>query len=138
MKRPASLGQHCRTGKSQQREIVALDDFLAGAGGDSLGKELAHLRQHGEHLYFVEKALRRLYVHEGADAVGDFVEGINLQRQIHAAGGAELVDQDLRAGMAFDVLEQEGGAACARRLPGWPARHGRDARPHMAFCLRGR
>ena len=99
------LGPALQDGKIQQRKIVALDDFLAGAGGDGLGEELAHLRQHGEHFYFVEETLRRLHVHEGADAVGDLVEGINLKREIHAAGGAELVDQDLGAGMAFDVLE---------------------------------
>ena len=99
------LGPALQDGKIEQREIVALDDFLAGAGGDGLGKELPHFRQHGEHFYFVEKTLRRLHIHESADAVGDLVEGIDLKRQIHAAGGAELVDQDLRSGMAFDVLE---------------------------------
>ena len=94
-------------GKSSEREVVALDHFFAGAGGDRLGKELAHLGEHGQHFDFVEKALRRLHVHEGADAVGDFVERVDVERQIHAARGAELVDEELRAGVAFDVLKQQ-------------------------------
>ena len=51
------------------------------------------------------------YVHELADAVGDFVEFFYFEREIHAAGGAELIDEDLGAGMAFDVLEQQSGTA---------------------------
>ena len=95
------LGPALQDGKIEQREIVALDDFLAGAGGDGLGKELAHLRQHGKHFHFVEKTLRGLHVHEGADAVGNLIEGVDLERKVHAAGGAELVDQNLRTGMAL-------------------------------------
>ena len=53
--------------------------------------------------------MRGLYVHELADAVGDFVECVDFEGEIHAAGGAELIDQDLRAGMAFDVLEEQRG-----------------------------
>ncbi len=75
------------------------------------GKELAHLGEHGQHLDFVEEALRRLHVHELADAVGDFVECVDFESEIHAAGGAELVDQNLRAGMALDVLEEQRRAA---------------------------
>ena len=51
------------------------------------------------------------YVDELADAVGDFVELIDLEREIHAAGRTELVDQDLCAGMAFDVLEEQSWAS---------------------------
>ena len=94
-------------GKIEQREIVALDDFFAGAGGNRLRKELSHLGQHGQHLHFVEEALRRFHVHEAANALGDFVERIHFERQPHAARGAELVDQQLRAGIAFDVFEQQ-------------------------------
>jgi hypothetical protein len=39
-----------------------------------------------------------------------------------------LVDQKLGAGVAFDVLEQEGGAAC---LPYISGPHGRDARAYI-------
>ena len=59
-----------------------------------------------------------------ADAVGDLIEGINLKSKIHATGRTELVDQDLRAGVAFDVLEQESGAAGLVPIRGPP---GRDA-----------
>ena len=84
MKRPASCGQHCRMGKSREREVVALNHFLARAGGNGLGKKLSHLGQHGEHFYFVEDALRGLHVHEDADAVGDFVQGVHAQGKFHA------------------------------------------------------
>ena len=95
MKRPPSSGQHCSTGKVEQREIVVLDDLLARAAGDLLGEEFAHLGQHGQHLDFVEQALRGLDVHELRNAVGDFVERIDVERQLHAALGAELVDEQL-------------------------------------------
>ncbi len=72
-------------GKIEQRKVVALDDFLAGAGGNFLGKELAHLGQHGQHLDFVENALRRLDVHEVLDTFSDFVERIHVERHAHAA-----------------------------------------------------
>ncbi len=48
---------------------------------------------------------------KAADAVGDLVEVVDLERKIHAARRAELVDQDLRSGMTLDVLEEQGGAA---------------------------
>src|SRR5208337_5107791 len=81
----------------QQREIIALDHLFARTSSDSLGKELAHLGQHRKHLYFVEKALRRLYVHEGADALRHFVKRVDFEGQSHATGGTELVDKKLRA-----------------------------------------
>ena len=39
------------------------------------------------------------------------IERIDFERQIHAARGAELVDQNLRSGMSFDVFEEQRGAA---------------------------
>ena len=94
-------------GKIQQREIVALDHFLARTGGDFLGEKLAHLGQHGQHLDFVEQPLRRLHVHEVLDPVGDLVERIHVQGQPHAAFGAELINQQLGSRIAFHVLEKQ-------------------------------
>ena len=105
------FGPALQDGEIQQREVVPLDDFLARAGRHRLGKKLAHFGQHGKHLYFVEKTLRRFHVHESADAVGHLVERVNFKRQIHAASRAELVDQNLRSGMALDVLEKQRRAA---------------------------
>ena len=80
-----------------------------------LRKELTHFGEHGQHFDFVEEALRRLHVHELANAVGDFVEFVDFKSEIHAAGGAELIDQNLRAGVALDVLEKQRRAAgCGR------------------------
>ena len=112
-------------GKIEEREIVAFDDFFAGAGGNCPGKELAHLGQHGQHLYFVEKALRRLDVHEGANAVGDFVEGVDFESAAHAAGRAELIDEKLLAGIAFEVFKQQRLAAYISALVASFSRRGR-------------
>ena len=107
-------------GEIEQREVVALDDFLAWPAGDPLGKELPHLGQHGQHFDLVQKALRRLHVHEVLDALGDFIQRIHLERQPHAALGTELVNQQLGAGIAFDVLEEQrwtAGTVFAARPP---------------------
>ncbi len=49
-----------------------------------------------------------------ADAIGNFVKRIHLKSKLHAALGAELIDQELGPGMAFDVLkEQRWTAGCA-------------------------
>ena len=93
----AILRPALQDGKIQQREILFLDDFFAWAGGDDLGEELAHIGQHGQHLQLFQKAFRRLHVEQLADAVGDFVQTIHAQRHLHAALGAELVDQHRNA-----------------------------------------
>ena len=72
-------------GKIEQRKIIALDHFFTRAGCDGLGKKLAHLREQRQHFHFVQKALRRFHVHEGAYAIGDFVEAIYFEREPHAA-----------------------------------------------------
>ena len=115
MKRPASFGQHCRIGKLVERKIVAANDFFARSRGNRFRKELPHFGEHGQHFDFVEETLRGLYVHELANAVGNFVEFVDFKSEIHAAGGAELIDQDLRAGVVLDVLEKQRRAAgCGR------------------------
>src|ERR1017187_1065346 len=98
-------------GEIEQREIVALDNFFTWAGGNGLGKKLAHLGKHRQHLHFVEEALRRLHIHEAADALGDFVKRIDFERKPHTASGAKLVDEKVRAGVALKVLEQKSFAA---------------------------
>ena len=116
---PAIERPTLQDGKIEQREVVALDHFLTRAGGNLLGEKLAHFGQHGQHLDFVEDALRRLDVHEVLDPVGDLVKRVHIKRHPHATLGAELVDQDLRARMAFDVFEKQRRAA-------WPVRAARS------------
>jgi hypothetical protein len=48
---------------------------------------------------------------EDSDAVGDGVERVGVERQVHAAERAVLVHEDPSAGIAGDVLEEEGRAA---------------------------
>jgi hypothetical protein len=93
--------------------FAAMDDLFAGGVfcRDDFGKEAAYLGEHGEHLYFVHEAGGCLGFEEGADAVGDGVEGVGLEGETHAAFAAELVHQDACAGVAFDVFEEEGGAS---------------------------
>jgi hypothetical protein len=95
----------------EDREVVALDDFFAGAGGNGLGEKFSGFGEEREHFEFVEKALRRFEVHENADAVGKFVERIHAEGQLHASFGAELVDENLGAGMVFYVLKKKSGSS---------------------------
>ena len=95
----------------EEGEIITFDDFFARAGGNGFGKEFAHLGEHGEHFDFVEKALGRFDIHEGADAIGDLIEIIDIEREAHTEGGSELVDQELGAGITFQVFEEESFAA---------------------------
>ena len=111
MKRPASLGQHCRTGKSSNEKLSRLIDFFARPGRHRAREKLAGFRQQRKHLQLVEKSLRRLHIHEHADASGDLVERIDAESKLHARFGAELIDQNLRTGMALEVLEEQSRAA---------------------------
>ena len=114
--KPARVfGPALQDGEIEQREVLPLDHFLAWARGHALGEKLPHFRQHGKHLYFVQKTLRRFHVHECPNAVGHLVEGVNSQGQIHAASGAELIDQDLRSGMALDVFKKQSRPAGLHR-----------------------
>ena len=53
----------------------------------------------------------RLDVHQGRDALGNLVEMLDAKRHGHAPLAAELVDEDLVAGMAVDVFKEQRGAA---------------------------
>ena len=101
------LGPALQNREIEQREIVALDDFFTGTGGHRAREKLAGFGQQGKHLELVEEALRRFHIHEHADAPRDFVEGIDAQRQLHAGIGAELIDQDLRSGVALQILKEK-------------------------------
>ena len=50
--------------------------------------ELGQLRQH---LHFFEKSLRRLHVEKRVNALGDLIERVHFQRQIHAPLGAHQI-----------------------------------------------
>ena len=93
--------------------FAAVDDLLAGGvfGGDDFGEEAADLGERGQELQLVHEAGWGLGLEQGADAVGDGVERVGFERELHAALAAELVHQDLRAGVAFDVFEEQGGTS---------------------------
>ncbi len=84
--------------------------FFARAGRNGLREKFPHLRQHRQHFHFVEKALRRLHIHELPDAVGNFIQRIHLQRHPHPALGAELIDQH-RNVVPFGIFKQQGRTA---------------------------
>ena len=119
MNGPPSWGQVVRTGSLLQVESLAsvfdraVDDLLAGGvlGGDDLGEEVADLGEFGQQLELVEQAGGGFGLDQGADAVGDGVERVGFEGQLHAALGAELVHQDFGAGVAGDVLKEQGRAA---------------------------
>ena len=49
----------------------------------------------------------------GPDAVGDAVEGVDVEGELHAGLGAELVHEGAGTGVAGDVLKQQRGATGA-------------------------
>src|SRR5262249_52960985 len=68
------FGPALEDGKPVEREVVFSDDFLTGAARHRLGEELSHFSEHRQHFDFIEKALRRLHVHESTNALRNFVE----------------------------------------------------------------
>ena len=105
-------------GELIEREGIAENDFFAGRvfGGNGFGEDIADGRQLREHFEFFEEAFGGFDFEKRADAAGDFIEGalvgVEAEGELHAALGAELIDEDARAGKAFDVFEEEGGTAC--------------------------
>ena len=85
-----------------------MDDLLASGFAlvDDFGEEAADLGEGGEEFEFVEEAGGCGGVEEGADAAGYVVEGGDIEGELHAGLGAELVHEDSCAGVADDVLEQ--------------------------------
>jgi len=100
-------------GKVVEVEVVAADDFLAGGvfGADGFGEGAGEFAELREHFELVEEAFGGFEVEEAGDAAGNFVERIYAEGHGHAALAAELVDEDLVAGMAFYVFEEERGTA---------------------------
>ena len=101
------FGPALQDGEVEQGKAVAFDDFFAGARRNRPGEELAGLSEQRQHLQLIEEALRRLYIHEHANAGADLVVGVDADCQLHSRFRSELVDQELRAGMTFEILEKQ-------------------------------
>ncbi len=86
-----------------------------------LGKALESAPSCGQHFELVEEAFGGFEVDQAGDALGDVVELFDAEGQGHAPLAAELVDEDLMAGMAFYVFEEQGRAA-GREFPAGVAR----------------
>src|SRR5439155_2537345 len=130
------FGPALEDGKPIERKVVFADDFFARAGAHCFRKKLSHFCENGEHLYFVEKTLRGFDVHVVTDTVGNLIQRVDFECQIHAAGGAKLIDQNLMTGMAFDVLEEQSRAASVPTL--CRRREGRGIRKLASFARPGR
>ncbi len=76
-----------------------------------LGKALESSPSCGSILSLSMRPSGALRLSRAGDAVGDGIEIINAESQGHAPLAAELVDEDLVAGMALDVFEEKRGAA---------------------------
>ena len=96
-----------KDGEVEERKVIALNDFLAGARRHRAREKLSCLGQQREHFQLVEESLGRLHIHEHADAGRDLIVGFHAHRHFHACIRAELVDEQLRAGVSFDILEQK-------------------------------
>src|SRR5204862_996336 len=93
-------------GKIKKRKVAFLNYLFARTSGDGFRKELAEVGQHRKHSDFVEQPLGRFHVHELLDTLRNPVERIHPKSQLHAALRAELVDEQLRSRMSFEVLEE--------------------------------
>src|SRR5512147_2217831 len=60
----------------QRYPAAAMNHLFAWAAIHVLRKEFAQVGQHGQHLDLVEQPLRRLHVHEYAEAICDLVERV--------------------------------------------------------------
>ena len=86
--------------------LIPLDHLLTGRTPTLLpGRELADLRQPGQHRQLAEQSLGHLEVQHFRDSLADLVEVGDPECQVHPAERAEQVDGDrLRA--APPVVEQ--------------------------------
>ena len=92
--------------------LISLDHLLTGRTTALLpGRELADLRQPGQHRQLAEQSLGHLEIQHFRNALADLVEVGDPERQVHPADRAEQVDGDrLRAAPAVveqDMLEEE-------------------------------
>ena len=85
------------------------DDFFAVAVFDALREKRAEFGELRQHFDFVEEALRRFHGKEAADAVGDFFEAIDFEREFHASDAAESVYEQ-REFRAFGLFEEQSRA----------------------------
>ena len=95
--------------KGIEVDVLFDDDLFAAGlfGADGLGEcagERAQLRQH---LELVEQAFGSLDVPQAFDALGNFIEPLDAERQRHPSLAAELVDEDLVAGVTFYVFKEQ-------------------------------
>ena len=106
----AVIGPAGEHGVIVQGEVVVFDDFLAGAAGDDFREEGTHFGELGEHFELAEEAFGHAHFEVFGDAFGDVIDGIDLERDFHAAHAGEGVDEDGDAGAA-GFFEKQGGAA---------------------------
>src|SRR5260370_17200372 len=78
-------------GEVQKRKVLLLDYLLTRSGWDSLGKELAHVSEHGQHLKLFQEAFGRLHVQQLPDALGDLVQAVAAQRHPHTPSTAHPI-----------------------------------------------
>ena len=109
-KAAAVFGPTLEHGEIEQRKTAGADHFLAGAFGDRLGEECAHLDQLGQHFELAHHPLRHAHFEELDDARGHLLHRGHFQRDLHFAHGGERIDQH-RRGVAFGLFEQQRGAA---------------------------
>ena len=113
MNRPASSGQHCRTGSSlRSTSRPSLTTCWQAPVRTMRGGQLGELRELRHQLQFFDPAFGNLRLDQPGDPVGDFFERLHAQRPAHAFVAAQQVDDD-RHRAALDVLEEEGRPAVA-------------------------
>ena len=99
-------------GKVEQGKIISLDHLFARTSRYGTREKLSRFGQQRQHFQLVEKSLRRLHIHEHADAGRNLIERIHAHRELHARVGSELIDEKLSAWVTFQILKEKRRAPC--------------------------
>ena len=114
MNRPPSFGQHCRMGKSSSEKLSRLMTSLQGPVGTVLGKNLPISASMGSIFTLSRKPCGDLTSMKARMRSAISSRDVDFEGETHAAGGAELVDQKLLAGITFEIFKEERFAAGLR------------------------
>ena len=112
---PSILRPALQDRKFQQRETVAADDFLARARLHRLREKRAEFGEFRQHLDLVQQALRRLHIEETANAIGDFLEAFDFERQMNAPLAAQHIDEQRNASSLWAARRAAPGRRRASR-----------------------
>lgn len=104
---PGVLRPRGEDGEHGEIDVLAgQHDVLATTAGDVLGKDVGHARELGQHLKFLDDAVRFLDLDEFENLLGHVVQAVHLQGLVHALVGPVEVRENWKFAV-LDVGEQK-------------------------------